>query len=192
MKKIIIMLALAASIVATAGLASAGGYSQGTVSIAPSGGAYVLLNKNTTSLFTYGVDVGVFVVDGLELGVRGQGVYLTTQYSDPFGGSNNNQHFNGGGGEGFLRWHFYQFNGNAGSVFAEVGAGVLWFANNDNAFSNAMTDGAKFSGIAGLGVNYSLSQAVSLVVSANYRHVGSFDDRGADGLGGSLGLKFTF
>jgi opacity protein-like surface antigen len=188
MKKTIAMLALAAAILTTAGLASADGYSQGTVSIAPSGGAYALLNKNTTSLVTYGLDLGYFVVDGLELGVRGQGVYLTTQFSDPFSGSNNSEHFNGGGGEGFARWHFYQFDNNAGSVFAEVGAGVLWFTDTVTKWNS----GSQFSGLAGLGVSYALGQHVNLVVSANYRHIGSFDSTGIDGLGGVLGLKFTF
>jgi len=188
MKKIVIMLALATMIVATAGLASAGGVSQGTFSITPSGGAYVLLNKNTTSLFTYGVDLGYFVVDGLELGLRGQGVYLTTQFNDPFSGSNNYEHFNGGGGEGFARWHFIQFDNNAGSVFAEIGAGVLWFTDTVTQWNS----GSQFSGLAGLGVNCALGQYVNLVVSANYRHIGSFDDKSIDGLGGSLGLKFSF
>jgi len=190
MKKLIIMLAFAATILTTACLASAGGYSQGDVAITPHGGAYVLLNKNTTSLFTYGVDFGYFVADGLELGLRGQGVYLTTQFSSS--GSNIYENFNGGGGEGYLRWHFYQFADKAGSIFAEVGAGVLWFADNDNSIGKSWTRDAKFSGIAGLGLSYALSQNVNLKVSADYRHIGSFDDKSIDGLGGTLGVQFTF
>jgi hypothetical protein len=189
-KRIFVMLALALTVLSTAALASAGGYSQGDVTITPQIGFYGLLNKNTNTLLTYGVDLGYFVADGLELGLRGQGVYLTTQYSNSLGGSNSNLNFNGGGGEGYLRWHFFQFANNAGSVFAEVGAGALWFSDTND--SVRLYNGGQFSGIAGLGLKYALGQNINVALSANYRHIGNFDSSGIDGLGGSFGLQFTF
>jgi hypothetical protein len=190
MKKIIIMLAFMATIMTTAGLASAGGYNQGDITVTPQVGFYGLLNNHTNSLLTYGLDLGYFVVDGLELGLRGQGVYLSTQYSNPLGGSNSNYNFSGGGGEGYVRWHFYQFDNNAGTIFAEVGAGALWFSDTND--STRLYNGGQFSGIAGLGLKYALGKNVNVSLSANYRHIGNFDSSGIDGLGGSFGLQFTF
>ncbi|MBF0481137.1 MAG: hypothetical protein HQK81_09430 [Desulfovibrionaceae bacterium] len=191
MRKIIVILALAAAIMAPAGLASAQSYAQGSFAVTPSVGYYGLLEKHTTSLFTYGADFGYFVMDGLEIGLRAQGAYLTMQFND-LAGSTNYSPFNGGGGEGYLRWHFYQFNNNAGSIFAEVGAGAMWFAINGGQRFHYLSDNGQFSGIAGLGLKYALGQSSSIMLSANYRHIGSFDHHSIDGLGGALGLQFTF
>ncbi|MBF0480861.1 MAG: hypothetical protein HQK81_06955 [Desulfovibrionaceae bacterium] len=189
MKKFILMLGFLTMTMVGAHHAHAGNSSQGDITITPMVSGYGSLNSNAYYFMTYGVDLGYFVANGLELGVRGQGIYLNSKNTVPSDSANASYDLNGLGAEGFARWHFYDFGNNAGSVFATIGAGGLWMSD---AYTPLSATNAYFSGVTGLGVNMNMTDNVKFMASANYRHIGNFDSTGIDGLGGTLGLQFSF
>ena len=169
----------------SAGLAQAKSIEAGTFYVTPKVGMYGNTNSRISSMFTYGAEAGYFVIDGLSLGVEALG-YVVTQKRTPGGRGSAYETVNAFSPIGILRYHFAL--SDKASVFAGVGLGGFFSGVKipRNGYTSNLTE------IGEVGVDFALSDNVSLQLAGRYQHIGEFSNKGADNFGGNFGVKITF
>jgi len=172
----------------TAGLAQAKPLDAGTFYIEPKVGIYGNSNDRINSMFTYGAEVGYFLVDGFSLGFEGQG-YIISQRRYPnwsWGGSSNDETVNAFSPIGIARWHF--INEEKFSLFAGVGLGGFFSGTKvpRNGYDSNLTE------VVEAGGSVFFNDHMSLLLAARWQHIGEFSSKGADNWGGNLAFKYSF
>ena len=170
------------------GSASAQEYTKGTSYIEPRGGVYATTNPNVGVVGTYGGAAGHYVADGVALEAEGLGyaVDQTAKTPTPLGQASKTETNSAVGVAAMAKWNFVRTP--KGTLFVGAGGGGV-FAEKDLPYNGQKNSGM---GQADLGGTVALGKNVSLRAAGRYQHLGSFDDKGLDSLGGNIGLKISF
>lgn len=169
-----------------AGLAQAKTLDAGAVYVEPKVGLYANSNNRISSMFSYGVEGGFFVVDGLSLGVEGLGYVITQKRNPWWSGNGNYETVNAFSPIAIARYHF--INQEKFTVFGGVGLGGFFSSvpvPRDGYSSN-------FTEIGELGMNAFLATNVSLQLAGRWQHIGPYSEQGSDNWGGNLAVKYAF
>lgn len=163
-------------------------YTKGTSYIEPRGGVYGTTNPNVGVVGTYGGAVGHYVMDGVAVEAEGLGyaVDQTKKTSTPLGQASKNETNNAVGVAAMTKWNFVRTP--KGTLFVGAGGGGV-FAEKDLPYNGQKNSGM---GQADLGGTVALGKNVSLRAAGRFQHLGSFDDKGLDSLGGNVGFKISF
>ncbi|GAB7078471.1 outer membrane beta-barrel protein [Megalodesulfovibrio paquesii] len=181
MKKLILLACLALALLPGAALA------QGTTAtqaerfyIQPEVGLYGTSSKDVSTVFTYGLSAGVFVVDGLSLGAEFLGYYMSMD------GSGGDYDFaNGFGFNGLIR--YYPFSAEQASFYVGTGLGGL-FTDDEISYGGYQSN---LTLPVDLGVVVHITDQFSLDVGGRYQRIG-FNRHGFDTWGGNVGLSIGF
>lgn len=169
----------------SANLAAAKTLDAGTVYIEPKVGLYANSNDRISSMFSYGGELGYFVVDGFSVGFEALG-YVITQKRTAWGGNGNYETVNAFSPIAMLRYHFV--NDEKFGVFAGIGLGGFFSGVPvpRNGYTSNLTE------VAEVGFDVFLTNNVSMQLAGRYQHIGDFSNKGADNWGGNLAIKYAF
>jgi hypothetical protein len=184
--KKLLALAVVLAMSLSAALAQAKTMTQGSIYVEPKVGLYANSNSRISSMFSYGAEAGVFVMDGLSIGVEALG-YVVTQKRNPWwGGNGAYESVNAFGPMGFIRYYFV--NEERFSAFAGLGIGGFFSSVPipRNGYSSNLSEAAE------IGFNAFLTDNLSMQISGRWQHIGPFSNQGADNWGGNLALKYVF
>jgi len=183
LKKVFFVTLLMAAVM-TAGLAQAKALDAGTVYLEPKVGFYGNSNSHISSMFTYGGELGYFVIPDLSIGAEVLG-YSIDQKRHSFSETNGNN-VGGIGVSGILRYHFVDTQ--TLSMFGGIGLGAL-FADAKLPYNGSES---LFSQLAEVGLNVFLADPVSLQVAGRWQHYGEYSSKGLNSWGGNVAIKFVF
>jgi len=170
----------------SAGLAQAKVLDAGTFYVEPKAGLYGNSNNRISSMFSYGAEVGYFLIPGLSVSGEFLG-YVVNQKKNLWGGSNSWEYANAFSPIGIVRYHF--INEDKFSVFAGVGLGGFFSDKKipRNGYYSNLTE------IAEVGVNFFITDMVSVQLAPRWQHIGPYGtNKGSDNWGGNLAVKFVF
>lgn len=170
----------------TAGLAQAKTLDAGTFYVEPKVGFYGNSNKNVGSMFSFGGEVGYFLIDGLSISGEALG-YAVYQKKIPFSWAKSWETVGAFSPIGILRYHFV--NEANYSIFAGIGLGGFFSGTPvpRNGYTSNLTE------IAEVGFNVFITDMVSLQLAGRWQHIGPFSsNKGADNWGGNAAVKFVF
>ena len=192
MVKKILILGVLLAFGLTAGLANAKTLDAGTFYVEPKVGIYGNSNNRIGSMFSFGGELGYFIIPGLSLSGEFLGYAV---YQKKFIVSSINQWETVGAFSpiGIVRYHFV--NEPNYSIFAGVGLGGFFSGTPvpRNGYTSNLTE------IAEVGFNYFLTDMISIQLAGRWQHIGYWTNNnssrgqtGSDNWGGNLALKFVF
>lgn len=177
----------------TAGLAQAKTLDAGTFYVEPKVGIYGNSNKNIGSMFSFGGEVGYFVIPGLSISGEFLG-YAVYQKKIPASWANTYETVGAFSPIGIVRYHFV--NEQNYSVFAGIGLGGFFSDKKvpRNGYTSNLTE------MAEVGFNYFITDMISIQLAGRWQHIGEWGNsnndsgppKGSDNWGGNLAVKFVF
>ena len=166
-----IVLALVLACGLSASLAQAKNLEAGTAYVEPKVGIYANSNSRISSMFSYGLEGGFFVVDGFSLGVEALG-YVVTQRRHYWSSSNGNyETVSAFSPIAIARYHF--INEEKFSVFGGIGLGGFFSGVKipRNGYDSNLTE------VAETGMNVFLTERMSFQLTGRWQHIGEFSNR---------------
>jgi hypothetical protein len=177
----------------TAGLAQAKTLDAGTFYVEPKVGIYGNSNHNIGSMFSFGGELGYFVIPGLSISGEFLG-YAVYQKKIPANWASTYETVGAFSPIGIVRYHFV--NEQNYSVFAGIGLGGFFSGTKvpRNGYTSNLTE------MAEVGFNYFVTDMISIQLAGRWQHIGEWGSsnngnggaKGSDNWGGNLAVKFVF
>ncbi len=182
MKRVLLFAATAVLLLFGAVAAQAASTDAERFYIQPEVGLYGASQDDVSTIFTYGVSGGFFVIDGLAVGGEFLGYYMSL---DDQKFNNEYSHANGFGFNGLVRYH--AVTSEYASFYIGTGLGGLFTDEKidyDGYYSHLTLP-------VDVGFTYDITDQFSVDVGGRYQRIG-FSENGIDAWGGNVGMNINF